>query len=105
MSSNTQEEKGSNGGDDKGSSDCDYDKRLDQELQVVRTLRMTMVSLLQNLQGARDDLVLLGDKMDRVRLASEKCRKAIMAKRKQEASAGLSHEETAPPPKRLRKDG
>lgn len=62
----------------------DYDARLDQELQVVRSIRVTMVSFLQVLEQARDDLVVLGDKMDRVRIASEHCRTELMKKKQQQ---------------------
>ena len=54
-----------------------YDARLDQELQVLRELRSTMASLLQSLEGGRDDLVLLGGKVDKVRSASRLCRQGF----------------------------
>ena len=59
-------------------TDAAYEARLDEELRVVRSIRVTMTSFLQVLETARDDLVLLGDKMDRVRTASEHCRKELM---------------------------
>ena len=64
-------------GEEKPATDP-YDQRLDQELHVVRNLRVSMESLLKVFEIARDDLVVLGDKMDQVRVASERCRKELM---------------------------
>jgi hypothetical protein len=59
------------------SDEAAYDRRLDTELQLVRKLRSTMTSLLHTLECARDDLTQLGDRVDKVRLASEQCRNTL----------------------------
>ena len=80
--------------DDDDANVVDYDTRLDQELHVVRSIRLTMVSFLQVLERARDDLVLLGNKMDRVRIASEHCRTELMKKKQQQQEQIVTKDHT-----------
>lgn len=58
-----------------------YDARLEQELHIVRSMRDAMSSLLKVLESAQNNLVILGDRMDQLRIASEHCRKEIQTKR------------------------
>jgi hypothetical protein len=54
--------------------------RLDLELHVVRHLQRALGSALMALETIRDDLVVeRNDRMDRLRRASEQCRKAAVA--------------------------
>jgi hypothetical protein len=57
------------------------DSRLDAELEIVRKIKQTFAVSLQMLESARDDLVEMGNRMDRLREASELCRKAISEKK------------------------
>ena len=59
-----------------------YGARLDQELLLVQAIQSTMTTLLRVLECARDDLVLLGGRMDRLRIASEKCRQELLKNKK-----------------------
>ena len=90
-----------NDDDEKTPTDA-YDLRLDKEIHVVRNLRATMISLLQVFESARDDLVVLGDKMDKVRVASERCRKELM--KRQQSSASTPHSPPNVSGKRKRED-
>lgn len=53
----------------------------DPELILLKQLRLAFSSMLQMLETARDDLVLLGHRMDGLREASEKCRKIVEKRR------------------------
>jgi len=57
-----------------------HNARLDQELLLVRNMCSAMTSLLRILLCAKDDLVLLGDHMGRVRMASESFRRELMTR-------------------------
>lgn len=67
-----------------------YDLRLDQELHVARNLRVTMESLLSVFEGVRDDLVVLGDRMEKARVASERCRKQLVKRHQSDDSPDQS---------------
>ena len=56
--------------------------RLDQELELLRKMRLAFASTLHMFETVRDDLNEMGNRMDRLRTASELCRKAIVAKKK-----------------------
>jgi hypothetical protein len=47
------------------------------ELQVLRKMRLAFGATLHMLECARDDLKAMGDRMERLRCASEQCRKAL----------------------------
>ena len=82
-----------------------YDLHLDRELQVVQNLRATMQSLLRVLESGRDDLVLLGESMDTVRLASERCRTEFFTQHQStESSAESPNPEKKSPTKRKRQE-
>ena len=93
-----------NRGNDEETPADPYDLRLDQELKVVQNLRSTMQSLLRVLESGRDDLVVLGDSMDKVRLASERCRNEFLKQQHQSAdsSAQSPKPEKSSPTKRKR---
>jgi hypothetical protein len=57
------------------------------ELELLRKVRLALAATLHMLECARDDMVALGDRMDRLRVASERCRKALEEKKKQESSS------------------
>ena len=56
------------------------DSRLDAELEILQKIKQTFTVSLHMLESARDDLVEMGNRMDRLREASELCRKAISEK-------------------------
>ena len=58
--------------------------RLDQELELLRKMRLAFASTLHMFETVRDDLNEMGNRMDRLRTASELCRKAIMANKKKD---------------------
>lgn len=60
------------------------EERLDHELRLVRKMRLALASTLHMFEAARDDLVELGNRMDRLRAASELCRKALREKKAKE---------------------
>jgi hypothetical protein len=47
------------------------------ELQLLRKMRLAFGATLHMLECARDDLKAMGDRMERLRFASEQCRKAL----------------------------
>jgi hypothetical protein len=60
------------------------EERLDRELRLVRKMRLALASTLHMFEAARDDLVEMGNRMDRLRAASEICRKALREKKAKE---------------------
>ena len=58
--------------------------RLEYELQVIRRMNQAFSSSLCMLEAARDDLVEMGHRMDRLRQASQQCRQAIHKKQASE---------------------
>ena len=54
--------------------------RLEYELQVIRRMNQAFSSSLCLLTAARDDLVEMGRRMDRLRHASQQCRRALVEK-------------------------
>jgi hypothetical protein len=72
----------------------EYEARLDYELKVIWKMRVAYASCLYMLESTRDDLVEMGNRMDRLRNVSELCRKALTEK-KTSASAAPNHEEIA----------
>lgn len=68
-------------------NDDDEDARLDFEIQLVRKMRLAFASSLHMLEAARDDLVEIGARMDRLQAASELCRESLRAKQAQESTA------------------
>jgi PleD family two-component response regulator len=60
------------------------EERLDRELRLVRKMRLALASTLHMFEAARDDLVGLGNRMDRLRATSELCRKALREKKAKE---------------------
>jgi len=70
----------------------DYVSRLDVELNVVRSLNATMTSILRIFETARDDLVTLGKKMDRVRTASEHCRTQLLQRQHEQKQSELERQ-------------
>jgi hypothetical protein len=55
--------------------------RMDRELEMLRKMRLAMTATLAMFEAARDDLAELGDRMDRLRIASRACRKSILEER------------------------
>lgn len=49
----------------------------DIELELIRKMRLAFGATLHMLECARDDLKAMGDRMERLRRASELCRKAL----------------------------
>ena len=52
----------------------------DVELETLRKMRTAFAATLFMLENARDGLVQLGDRMDRLRVASEQCRRHLRRK-------------------------
>lgn len=52
----------------------------DVELELLRKMRLAFGTILHMLECARDDLKAMGDRMDRLRCASEQCRQALEQK-------------------------
>lgn len=52
----------------------------DIELELLRKMRLAFGTILHMLECARDDLKAMGDRMDRLRCASEQCRKVMEQK-------------------------
>lgn len=53
-------------------------ERLHVELQMIRNMRHAFTSSLQMLEAARDDLMAMGLRMDRLQQASQLCRIALL---------------------------
>lgn len=60
------------------------EERLDYELFLIRRMRLAFESSLHMLEAARDDLVELGARMDRLQRASQLCRQALQEKKERE---------------------
>jgi len=58
---------------------------LDRELHVIRKLRLAFQASLHLLEAARDDLVAMGERVERLTVASRQCREQLLAKRENEA--------------------
>ncbi len=54
----------------------DEEARLNVELEIVRNMRQAFTAALQMLEAARDDLIEMGLRMDRLQQASVQCRTA-----------------------------
>jgi len=54
--------------------------REDQELNILTQIRLALSSTLRMLECARDDLVVLGMRIDRLSEASVRCRHALIAR-------------------------
>lgn len=67
-------------------SELEEDVVLDYELAILRKMRVAFRSTLHMLEAARDDLVEMGQRMDRLKESSERCRTAILKKRQHEQS-------------------
>jgi hypothetical protein len=61
------------------------DAQLDLELHVIRKMRLAFEASLQMLEAVRDDLVEMGDRMDRLAAASKRCREALRNKKQRES--------------------
>jgi hypothetical protein len=61
------------------------------ELELLRKVRLALAATLHMLECARDDLAALGDRMDRLRMASERFRMALQEKKKRESSSDRIH--------------
>lgn len=55
-----------------------------EELELLRKVRLALGSMLHMLDCTRDDLTAMGDRMDRLRAASEHCRMALEEKKRKE---------------------
>lgn len=76
------------------------EERLDHELRLIGKMRVAMASSLHMFEAARDSLVELGDRMDRLQAASELCRKALAEKKVREQAERVRVDES----KTLRRD-
>jgi hypothetical protein len=72
------------------------EERLDRELRIVRKMRLALASTLHMFEAARDDLVELGNRMDRLRAASELCRKALTENKAREEEDRMQLDESTP---------
>lgn len=72
---------------DEVETDEEHVATLDYELQLIRKIRLAFVSSLRMLEAAREDLVEVGNRMDRLTLASQACRQAFQDKRRREQQA------------------
>jgi len=53
-----------------------------EELELLRKVRLALGSMLHMLECSRDDLVAMGERMDRLRVASERCRTTLAEQKK-----------------------
>lgn len=53
------------------------EQKLDQELRILRKLKLALAASLPMLEAAQHDLVEMGNRLDRLRIASERCRAAL----------------------------
>lgn len=67
----------------------------DPEIQLLTRVRLALSATLHLLECARDDMVALGERMDRLRLASERCREALENKKKKGESEQLENDSKA----------
>lgn len=58
--------------------------RLDVEIHLWRQINIALTSTLRMLETARDDLTEMGERMDRLTVASQRCREAMMEKDRQQ---------------------
>jgi hypothetical protein len=56
----------------------DEEWKLDQELRILRKLKLAFAASLPMLEAAQNDLVEMGNRLDRLRIASEQCRAALL---------------------------
>ena len=66
----------------------DSDERIDtltRELHLVQKLRRTFAAVLFLMEAAQDDLIALGERLDRLTKASRQCREALMRARQKDA--------------------
>jgi D-alanyl-D-alanine dipeptidase len=64
--------------------------RLDVELKVVRKMRLAFTATLKLLEAARDDLVEMGSRIDRLTTTSQKCRATLEEKNNAERDRKLA---------------
>jgi hypothetical protein len=74
---------------------CTCTASRNAELELLRKVRLALAATLHMLECARDDLVALGDRMDRLRIASEQCRVALQEKKKKETASDRIQDDTA----------
>ena len=65
----------------------DREQRLDHELRLIRKMRLAFASTLHMLEAARDSMVELGDRMERLQTASELCRTTLEEKKVRDQEA------------------
>jgi len=58
----------------------------DSEVILLTQIRLALSSMLQMLEIARENLIFLGSRLDKLREASEKCRLILQRKHQQEKS-------------------
>lgn len=66
--------------------------RLEMELLLVRKMRQAFTSSLQMLEAARDDLIGMGLRMERLQQASALCRTALLSREPSHSTKRRSQE-------------
>lgn len=54
-----------------------FDRKTDNEVMLLTQIRLALSSMLHMLETAKENLIFLGLRLDRLREASEKCRIAV----------------------------
>jgi hypothetical protein len=70
------------GRDDSEPNNLEFEN--DPEIMLLRNLRLALGSTLRMLESARDDLVIMGERMDRLSKSSEHCRTILEQRSKVE---------------------
>jgi len=81
-----QSESGEEGAERIDDFDEEEVRRLEKELQMLQKMRLAFTSSLHMFEGSRRDLIELGNRMDRLRHASERCRKELAENKSQQAN-------------------
>jgi hypothetical protein len=68
--------------DPSSSSQVDEELKLDEELRILRKLKLAFAASLPMLEAAQKDLIEMGNRLDRLRIASEQCRAALLLEEK-----------------------
>uniref|UniRef100_A0A7S1FM86 Uncharacterized protein n=1 Tax=Corethron hystrix TaxID=216773 RepID=A0A7S1FM86_9STRA len=84
-------------------SDDGQTRKLEMELIIAKKVHTTLISVLRTLEAARDNVLLLGHRIDRCYAASEACRQKIQkyADASQLSQASQSAEDSAAKKRRL----
>ena len=66
-------------------SSSSEEEDLSAELELISKLRLAFGATLQMLEAVRDNLVIMGERMDRLQESSRKCREHYLMQQKEES--------------------